>query len=129
MFHSLPTHWLAVIASMASVHALGQPLAVDAKTLPPRADPTFRSALDGYQPFKDEKRIPWKEANETVYRRGGWQAYAREASDSGAVRADSTETGESAPFEQSGRSRLMPAMPDMPDMPDMANMPATKDKP
>lgn len=40
---------------------------------------TFHSALDGYQPFVEEKAIPWKEANDTVYRRGGWRAYAKEA--------------------------------------------------
>ena len=31
------------------------------------------------QPFVEEKAIPWKEANDTVYRRGGWRAYAKEA--------------------------------------------------
>ena len=79
MFHSLPTWWLAVIASMASAAALGQPLAADIPIPPSRADLTFRSALEGYQPFKDGKSIPWLQANETVYTRGGWRAYAKEA--------------------------------------------------
>jgi len=39
----------------------------------------FRSALDGYQTFTDEKVQPWKESNDTVGRIGGWRAYAREA--------------------------------------------------
>lgn len=39
----------------------------------------FRSALDGYQPYTDEKIVPWKEANDSVGRIGGWRAYAKEA--------------------------------------------------
>ncbi len=39
----------------------------------------FQSALDGYQPYTDEKTVPWKEANDSVGRIGGWRAYAREA--------------------------------------------------
>ena len=50
---------------------------------PPRAEAapplSFRSAMEGYKPFADEKPIPWKEANETVRQRGGWRAYAKEA--------------------------------------------------
>lgn len=39
---------------------------------------THRSALAGYRPL-DDRRVPWKEANETVNRIGGWRAYTREA--------------------------------------------------
>lgn len=126
MFYSLPTWWLAVIASMASAAALGQPLAADAHTPPPRADLNFRSALEGYQPFKDEKPIPWLQANETVYSRGGWRAYAKEASGSGAVGTESSKTGEPASSEQSDRSQPKSAMPGMSGM---SGMPAQKDKP
>lgn len=41
--------------------------------------PAWRSALDGYQPFSEEKTTPWREANQTVQAVGGWRAYAREA--------------------------------------------------
>ena len=120
MFHSLPTWWLAVIASMASAAAWGQPLPGDANTLRLPAVLTYRSALEGYQPYREEKPIAWLQANETVYSRGGWQAYAKEASASSSVEAEASRTG------------LQPAPPmpgDMSGMPGMSHLPATKDKP
>lgn len=39
----------------------------------------WRSAFDGYQPFSDQKTVPWRQANDTVHGVGGWRAYAREA--------------------------------------------------
>jgi hypothetical protein len=41
--------------------------------------PSWRSAFDGYQPFSEEKTLPWRQANDTVQGVGGWRAYAREA--------------------------------------------------
>jgi hypothetical protein len=75
---------------------------------------TYRSALEGYQPFADEKPIPWKEANETVYRRGGWQAYAKEASNSGAAEAETPKAATATPAAQSGHSMPMPAKKEKP---------------
>ena len=34
----------------------------------------YQSAFEGYRPFVDEQAVAWKAANETVHRRGGWQA-------------------------------------------------------
>jgi hypothetical protein len=88
MFHFPPARWL-VIAPLAAAafSASGQtPTAPSANAGTAQAAPavlTYRSALEGYQGFADEKAVPWKEANETVYRRGGWQAYAKEASGAG----------------------------------------------
>lgn len=42
--------------------------------------PSYRSALEGYLPYKDEKIVNWKEANDTAGQIGGWRAYAKEAS-------------------------------------------------
>lgn len=41
----------------------------------------YTSALQGYQPFADEKVRPWKESNATVGKIGGWRAYAKEAAE------------------------------------------------
>jgi len=41
----------------------------------------YRSALEGYQPYTENKMVPWQEANDTVRKRGGWRAYAKEAAD------------------------------------------------
>lgn len=74
MFHFLPARWLACLTLLAAV-------GVDAQTAPQAtgAPGRYRSALDDYQPFNDEKIQPWKESNETVGRIGGWKAYAQEA--------------------------------------------------
>ncbi len=39
----------------------------------------YTSALSTYRRLGEDKPVPWKEANETVNRIGGWRAYAREA--------------------------------------------------
>ena len=39
----------------------------------------YPSALATYRRLGDDKPVPWKEANATVNRVGGWRAYAREA--------------------------------------------------
>ena len=43
------------------------------------APPAYRSALEGYQPYTDEKTVNWKEANDNAGRIGGWREYAKEA--------------------------------------------------
>lgn len=40
---------------------------------------SHRSAFTRYRPLADVTPVPWREANETVNRIGGWRAYAREA--------------------------------------------------
>ncbi|MDH6590364.1 hypothetical protein M2165_000253 [Variovorax sp. TBS-050B] len=78
MFHSSPARWLAVIPiAAAALAAAAQPTPAPAARAP--AVPAYKSAFEGYQPFADAQPIPWKEANETVHRRGGWRAYAKEA--------------------------------------------------
>jgi hypothetical protein len=85
MFNPLPARWLAAFSAVAALAAMAQP-APHAPHAPPAAPPaatpaglTYKSALEGYRPFTDEKPIPWKEANDTVRERGGWRAYANEA--------------------------------------------------
>jgi hypothetical protein len=43
----------------------------------PRA--AYVSPLAAYRRWGDDKPVPWRQANETVNRIGGWRAYAREA--------------------------------------------------
>ena len=46
------------------------------------------SALAGYRRHADVAPVPWREANDTVTRIGGWRVYAREAAEpSGAASA------------------------------------------
>ena len=69
----------AALVLLAATLGTGQ---VSAQTsADPPAPPAYRSALEGYQPFTDEKIVDWKEANDNAGRIGGWREYAKEASD------------------------------------------------
>lgn len=136
MFHSSSARGLATlrffpaaaIAASATLYAVGAlaQLAPVNSSAPTASTPpvlTYKSALEGFQPFADEKPIPWKEANETVYRRGGWQAYAKEASGAGAAETESPKDGAAAPASPPSHSVGMPGMPGM------SGAPEKKDKP
>lgn len=64
----------------------------------------YRSPIDGYQGFADPALAPWKEANDTVGRIGGWRAYAREARGDVGVKP-STGTERDDPHANHGGSR------------------------
>ena len=71
----LPARWLAVLPALAVFSAAGQTASAPV-ALPENADLSFRSSMEGYKPFADEKPIAWKQANEVARQRGGWRAYA-----------------------------------------------------
>ncbi len=62
-------------ASPATPHAANDPTQAQASV--PAVQ--HRSVFTRYRPLADLKPVPWREANETVNRIGGWRAYAREA--------------------------------------------------
>lgn len=74
---------IALLAAASIAHAQGAPARAErADPLDPQARVpavTHPSSLAGYRRLGDDRRIPWKEANETVNRIGGWRAYTREA--------------------------------------------------
>jgi hypothetical protein len=91
----LPIAFLAVLGTTLAAVAQAQ-----ATTPPtPGAPPAWRSAFDGYQPFSDEKTLPWRQANDTVQGVGGWRAYAREAAQpaSAAAPAPAPKAGSADP--------------------------------
>lgn len=61
----------------------------------------YRPALEGYRPFTEEPPVPWKQANDTVGRIGGWRAYAKEAH--GAPAAAPASPAASAPASAPAR--------------------------
>ena len=83
MNRHLPVALLAALGATVAAAAQAQATAPAAPTAPPG----WRSAFDGYQPFADEKTLPWRQANETVQGVGGWRAYAREAAQPAAAAA------------------------------------------
>lgn len=104
MFTFLPARWLATLPALAALAAGAQsgPAPVPGTAAETEAALSFRSAMDGYKPFVDEKSTAWKEANETVRQRGGWRAYAKES----ASAADDKPSGAANPH--AGHSMPMP---------------------
>lgn len=110
MFHSLPARWLAVFPALAALAAAAQPVPAPAPAAGEAAAraPTalsYKSALEGYRPFTDDKPIPWKEANETVRQRGGWKAYAEEAAGTGASEAPAAHQGHAMPMPPANKEK------------------------
>lgn len=78
MLQPMLARWLAVPFGLVTLAASAQ---APATPPPPAAAVEFRSALEGYQPYSENKMVPWKDANDTVGKIGGWRAYAREAAE------------------------------------------------
>ena len=76
LFFNTPAALLLLAASLGTAQVSAQ-----TSTDSP-APPAYRSALEGYQPYTDEKIVNWKEANDNTGRIGGWREYAKEASES-----------------------------------------------
>ena len=101
MFTFLPARWLAALPALAACAAGAQ--TGPAPNAAAEAAPLyFRSAMEGYKAFAEEKPIPWKQANVTVHQRGGWRAYAKES----AGEADDKPSGAANPH--AGHSMSMP---------------------
>ena len=45
----------------------------------PATSVRYRSALERYQPYKEQPVQSWRDANDNVGRIGGWRVYAKEA--------------------------------------------------
>lgn len=77
---------IAALGSLAALTISAQPAPPAAAAAPfaaasqPQAT-GYRSTFETYQPFTDEKILPWKLANDTAATIGGWRAYARQAQD------------------------------------------------
>lgn len=98
----LPTLGLVTLSALTALSAHAQP---DSSAPSPASVPAFRSALEDYQPFSDEKLVPWREANDNVGRIGGWRVYAREAQEG----ADGARTAPTGPA--TGGAAVRPASP------------------
>ena len=68
--------WTRVAHGQTTATSVPAAKATDAA---PATPAPYRSALESYQAFSDEKTVNWKEANDQVGRIGGWRAYAKQA--------------------------------------------------
>ena len=84
------TQAIAQISAVPPVKPVVPTATAEAASLP------YRSALEGYQHYTEEKTVNWKEANDATARIGGWREYAKEASQTqaqeGAAKPDSGAT-------------------------------------
>lgn len=107
MFFPKPAAWLVFASTCGAVVAQQAPPAPPAQA--PAAPSPYHSAFDGYQPFKDEKVAPWKGANDTVGRIGGWRAYARQANEGDASASAPSPAAAAATGVAPGDSQPTPA--------------------
>jgi len=73
----VPLAWCTFALAAGQQPATERPDPLDPAASTPRA--AYESVFDGYRRVGEIQRTPWKQANETVERIGGWRAYAREA--------------------------------------------------
>ena len=103
---NLPAALALLVASLWTIQATAQTSALaPAKPVAPAAvadaaPPAYRSALEGYQRYTDEKTVNWKEANDAAARIGGWREYAKEASQSQAQEGPAKLDSGTAPPKQ-----------------------------
>jgi hypothetical protein len=79
LLHASAWALLSLVTLPAGAQAVrsGRPDPLDAAADVPRTP--HESAFKAYRRLGDTQPTPWKQANETVERIGGWRAYAREA--------------------------------------------------
>lgn len=103
---------LCVVAFTAAAQAPAptarKPDPLDAKADVPAT--VHRSAITRYQRAGDDKPVPWREANQTTARIGGWRAYAREAQqpEPAASAAPAVPERKAAPMPQGHGGHAMP---------------------
>ncbi|MBC5767471.1 hypothetical protein H8R02_23595 [Ramlibacter sp. GTP1] len=116
MFQPMLALWLAVSSGLLTLAASAQTPAVPparaaASALVARTPATpgeYRSALEGYQPYSENKMVPWKEANDTVGKIGGWRAYAKEATEG---QGQQWHAGHAAPAASAAKPAASQAKP------------------
>lgn len=112
----LPLSVLLATLVLTPAQAQTQPPTPAADTpVAKRADPTdpraatptlvYPLSLARYQRFTEPDVAPWRETNDLVRQRGGWRAYAREASEPASPAAPS------APTASQPAPSAKPAMP------------------
>jgi hypothetical protein len=72
---------------------------------------TFSSAFARYRGIGEDKPLPWREANDSVARIGGWRTYTRQAHESGAGEADQSSADTPAAGHPAKPSRQPGHMP------------------
>lgn len=100
-----PLQCLAAAAALAALPVRPQapapaPAAAASAAVTPGAG--YRSTLEQYRPFAEQKPTPWPQANDTVRQIGGWRAYAQEAQ-GGSASGETSRPRDAAPAAAHGK--------------------------
>ncbi len=113
---SIPKALQLLAWAAASLHVLAA-AAQGPTTLPPSAEPTaprptdakaavpaalYRSPFTGYQTYTDTPVASWRDINDLVRQRGGWRAYAREASEPALAKPGDAAAPATVPSAEAG---------------------------
>lgn len=99
MYQSMLAQRLAALSAFLAMSVSAQTATAPAAAPAPQTEPKpgqYRSALEGYQPYSESKMVPWREANDTVGKIGGWRVYAKEAAEGPAPGSQAPATGGAA---------------------------------
>ncbi|MBL7091612.1 hypothetical protein [Acidovorax sp.] len=86
----ISTPWLAAALIAPSLALAQMPEGESAKV---DYQLSYRSALSGYEAYKEQSVQPWKAANDKVGEIGGWRTYAKE------MRQTAPTTGQDQPAQ------------------------------
>lgn len=102
---------LHVVSASARAQAAPASVTASAAVAADPTDPTaavpaarYRSPYTGYRSFAEPAVAPWRDTNERVRQRGGWRAYAREASAQPAASPASAPAPAQTPLPSPGHS-------------------------
>jgi hypothetical protein len=74
MYRSISIALAALAAGATAAQEAGRPVSTNPRA--PTLGVEYRSAFAEYQPFADEKIVPWRDANEAVKNGGGHAGHA-----------------------------------------------------
>jgi hypothetical protein len=123
------SHLLVFVAGLISAVYTGGPAAVAsepadaAAAVPPSL---YQSPFANYRALREDINTPWREANDTVAKVGGWRAYAREAADATKAREAAAMSRGKAASPPALASPPKPAEPAKPGTPAVTPAPSHK---
>lgn len=91
----------------------------------PTPSTQYNSPFKDYRPLGDDKRTPWRDANDEVGKIGGWRVYLRESQEAAKGASAAAPTLKPAPSGSAAAPAKLPAT----EKPDPKSNPNPKPKP
>jgi hypothetical protein len=87
-------------ASVSYAFAAPDPTVADS----PAPSTQYKSPFKDYRPLGDDKRTPWRDANDEVGKIGGWRVYLRESQEASKAVPEAAPAVRSAPSAPAAKS-------------------------